>query len=579
MSTIASDDTAPHTYLTPQTRASVQDPHIRLLITDGELNARTANQHGLITIGLSRGWKWDHAGALIDDLQTILWNGRSVWLVPDSSVWTREPILRQIYSLGMVLERQGAVITILRLPPTRKTTTSLHQFLTQQGVAALNQLPQRTLTDPDFEHARRWEAHRRTRHQPNHPRTSPPHFTQPSDLPLTTPPSLPPFPQEAWTEPFLRWREVLSQHTNAPDEFLWAVFATAWGLILGRRAYIAHPITLYPNFWTLLIGPSARARKSTVLYALRLLLESLSVPYCAISGLSSIEGLAEQMDKTPHQPTLLCEEEFRRLLGVATRKVTVNLIPDLQRLSYCNQPFDLTRTKQLRIERPFLAFITATPLAFIEEMLTEAHFTGGFLNRFLLLHGEPNAPLALPPALTTKALTPFTAFLQKLIGAIPTTSTALSLTGEASQMYTTWYNHLDTQLQPLPEHLQQLLVRLPEHALKLSLVYATLDSAQQITPTHLAPTLAIVGYIQTLTLHYFQHVSLSHTGRIEERVYGCITKGKHTAREIKHHLGGRVSMQDINRALDALVKSERVLKTQTCTGKNRVIFLYTLPQD
>lgn len=568
-----------HAYLPIQAQAALHEPNARILITEGEKKAAKACQDGWPTIGLGGLWNWGKAGELIEELRAISWNGRPVWVVPDSDVWLREDLLRAIYALGCTLARHGATIAILRLPPYGPEKAGLDDFLVHHGSAALHEVEQIPLHHPFFAEAAHWEPQWRTKQQPDANISSLSLITLSTNQSPQPQSTLPRFPPMAWTQPFLRWREILSQHTNAPDEFLWAAFATAWGLILARRVYIAHPITIYPNLWTLLIGPSARARKSTVLYALQLLLESLNIPYCRISGLSSIEGLAQQMADTKDQPTLLCEEEFRRLLGVATRKVTANLIPDLQRLSYCNQPFDLTRTDHLHIERPFLAFITATPLAFIEEMLTEAHFTGGFLNRFLLLHGEPNAPLALPPPLTTTALTPLTTFLQNLIGALPTTSTLLSLTGEARKMYTTWYDSWDTQLQPLPEHLQQLLVRLPEHALKLSLIYATLEGVQTITPAQLAPPLAIVDYVQTLTLHHFQHVSLSHTARIEERVYGCITKGKYIARDIKHYLGGRVSTQDMNRALDALVKSERLLKTQARTGKNRAIFRYTLPQD
>lgn len=579
MSSIASDNNAPHAYLTPHAETSIHDPQVRLLITNGELNATTADQYGLPTVGLSHGWKWDHDGALIDDLQTIPWRGRSVWLVPDSNVWTREPVLRQIYALGAALEREGAAISILRLPPTGKATTTLYQFLTQHDAAALAQLPHFTLTDPDFEDACRWEARWRTRHQSNRTTASPGHFSQISELPLTTSSSRPPFPREAWTDPFAQWHDIISHHTNAPDEFLWATFATAWGLILDRRVCLAQPFPLYANLWTLLIGQSARSRKSTMLSALKLLLSSLNIPYTKISGLGSIEGLATQMAKKPDQPTLLTEDEFRRFLGVAGRKVTANLIPNLQSLFSCNEPFDVTKKDSIHIEHPFLAFIAATPFAFIEDMLSENLFTGGLLNRFLLLLGEPNAPIPIPDELTPSVLAPLTIRLKARIDTLQPAGTRLTLTTEAHNIYEMWYRQWDAQLKPLPEHLQQLLERLPDHAQKLMLIYTTLEGSQQIAPTHLAPSLAIINYVQTLTIHHFQSVTLSHTGRIEEKVYRCIAKGKQTPTDIKHHLGGRVSTEQINRSLDALVKAERILKSQGTTVKNRAVYRYTLPPE
>lgn len=402
MSTIDSDNNAPHAYLTPHAETSIHDSQVRFLITNGELNATTADQHGLPATGLSHGWKWDHDGALIDDLQKITWRGRSVWLAPDSNAWTSGPLLRQIYALGVALEREGAVIAIPHLPPTGKSTTTLHQFLTQHGADAFTQLPQCTLTDPDFEDARHWEAHRRTMLQSNRPTTSPAYLSQVSDLRHTPPLSLPPFPPEAWTEPFAIWRELLSPHTDAPDVFRWAILATGWGLILGRRVYYGDTAPIYPNLWTLLLGPTALARKSTMLLILRQLLTSLGTKYTSISGLNSAEGLAEQMHQNPDFTTLITEDEFRRFLGVGNRKVTANLIPTLQSLFDCNVPFEVIRKETIRIPEPFVAFIAATPLAYIEEMLTEAHFSGGFLNRFLFLPGEPNDPIPRPTPLSPK---------------------------------------------------------------------------------------------------------------------------------------------------------------------------------
>ena len=42
--------------------------------------------------------------------------------------------------------------------------------------------------------------------------------------------------------------------------------------------------------------------------------------------------------------------------------------------------------------KPFLSLITATPKAYIEDLLTDMDITGGFLNRFFIVSGDEQKP-------------------------------------------------------------------------------------------------------------------------------------------------------------------------------------------
>jgi hypothetical protein len=103
-------------YIPARARAALADPHVPLLITEGEKKALKANQEGLLCLGLGGLWNWRHGGRPIGDLDRIDWFGREAILVPDGDVWTRADLLQPVYALGKELESRGAIVGVLKLP-------------------------------------------------------------------------------------------------------------------------------------------------------------------------------------------------------------------------------------------------------------------------------------------------------------------------------------------------------------------------------------------------------------------------------------------------------------------------------
>src|SRR5262245_45688121 len=76
---------------------------------------------------------------------------------------------------------------------------------------------------------------------------------------------LPAFPEEAITGLFKKYLDLVGPSTEAPDSYHWVVFLTVAGLLFGRKLFINQPMSLYPNFYSLLIGQTGLSRKSTAM--------------------------------------------------------------------------------------------------------------------------------------------------------------------------------------------------------------------------------------------------------------------------------------------------------------------------
>ena len=76
------------------------------------------------------------------------------------------------------------------------------------------------------------------------------------DLSLTPPPSI-------WNGLAQQYLELVAPATEAPESFHLGSFITAIGCLIGRDAWFCNPHEVFPNFYTLLLGPTGQGRKTT----------------------------------------------------------------------------------------------------------------------------------------------------------------------------------------------------------------------------------------------------------------------------------------------------------------------------
>ncbi|MBI3780105.1 MAG: DUF3987 domain-containing protein [candidate division NC10 bacterium] len=285
------------------------------------------------------------------------------------------------------------------------------------------------------------------------------------------------------------------------------------------------------------------------------------------------------MQKNPGRPTLLYVDEFRALLSVSQRKVTENVLPRLNTLWDCPRKDEITKVDTIEVIEPYLVLLSATPLRYAEERLSETHFAGGVLGRFLILAGSRRQAIPLPPPLSPSVLQPLADQLGGLLKAVAPDPVQMFLDHEADLTYQEWFRKFDRRLDVGGEIEEQLLARLPQHVLKLAMAYSTLLGHSAISRSTLTPALAIAEYVEKITHLIFSEVGLTHQDRVEKLVLRCIRDGRGTIKAMKNHLGGRHSVEEINRAISALEQAAIVTSEWRETKKGRKFAWYSVGEE
>jgi putative DNA primase/helicase len=102
-------------------------------VCEGEKKTLAAHQAGMNAAGIGGLWNWLTNGEPIDDLKLIEWDGRDVFIIPDSDVFQRQDLLRAVYSLGRELRERGASVSVAKIPQDGQKKVGLDDYLVSGG--------------------------------------------------------------------------------------------------------------------------------------------------------------------------------------------------------------------------------------------------------------------------------------------------------------------------------------------------------------------------------------------------------------------------------------------------------------
>jgi hypothetical protein len=176
-------------------------------------------------------------------------------------------------------------------------------------------------------------------------------------------------PMDVWRPTFDDYRQALNGVTEAADEHHFAALATSIGAVLGRRVYVDYAYRLYPNLFTLIVGPAGSSKKTTALRLARQVVtradDGLSTQNSVGSGEGLLEALAEAdsaLGPTPmHRRLLLTQSEMGQLLAKARQDGSGTLVPMLLDAFDCPSMLNpKTRSKPITAYKPTLSIMAAT---------------------------------------------------------------------------------------------------------------------------------------------------------------------------------------------------------------------------
>lgn len=352
---------------------------------------------------------------------------------------------------------------------------------------------------------------------------------------------------------------------------------TGFGALVGDGPHVQvqsdrHPARLYATA----IGDTSKGRKGTSWSTPRMLLGECDGHWALKrirSGLSSGEGLifhcrdeSEKDGGELDKRLLIVEPEFSAMLKIMAREG--NSLSGVLRQGWDEGNLStLTRNNPLTATGAHVCLIGHTTREELVRNLESTERANGFANRILWFLVKRSK--LLPDGAEVPA-----GILNKLAGRLRAAAESARTTGrmtrdaEATHLWREVYGALS---EGRPGLAGALLNRAEAQAVRLSLVYALMDSATSIRVEHLRAAMAVWEYCESSVIYVFG----DRTGdAVADRIMDELRRSEDglTADDL-HNLFGRHRSQEKDRAIEMLIRLGRVVK-ETIPTAGRPVTLY-----
>jgi hypothetical protein len=317
-------------------------------------------------------------------------------------------------------------------------------------------------------------------------------------------------------------------HSEADPVALLLQLLTCFGNIIDRTRYVRPARGRHhANLFATLVGRSSRARKGTSFEYIRDIVQ-LADPMWAEEhihgGLSSGEGLInvvrdptmkwdkekEEYVEADHgvedKRILIVEPEFASVLAVMQR--SGNTIPYLLRKAWDGDKLQtMTRKEPLTATNAHVSIISHITEDELRACLTRTDMANGFANRFMFALVKRSKLLPFGGSLSDSDIQHMGEELKLIVDAVkgdPMNEQAspplLRMTEAARAMWDPIYRGWAVER---PGLLGAITARAEPQTLRLAMIYALLDRANQIDLPHLQAGLALWNYCEASAAHIF----------------------------------------------------------------------------
>jgi hypothetical protein len=370
-------------------------------------------------------------------------------------------------------------------------------------------------------------------------------------------------PESCWRGIFSLYREAVDEGVaEAPNEYHFACLATLLGAVIGRRRYVWNVVRLYPMLYSVLVGPTGLGKTSMLWVAL----DGLGVRLATMRGLSSAEGLIEELREIDSHNVTVIQDEFMHILAKAKQEATGTLLPMLNQL-YDAPEFAQVRTRNnpLRVDAPALSLLAGTTPEWMTTRLEDYHFTSGFMNRINFYVGDSKPAVALARGPDFRRVRKAVQVMITALAARPGPE-QVQLDDDAKKEFVKYYDELYSATHG-NELVAHALNRQRIQVLKLALVYAVSERSRTVQREHITAAADWSRYQHEVVGDLFGGNPLGPS-RHEERVLRILSQSKGPIKRSDLHrkMGGQTSAAQLTQMLDALAKVDRVVLGVTSTG-------------
>ena len=264
-------------------------------------------------------------------------------------------------------------------------------------------------------------------------------------------------------------------------------------------------------------------------------------------------------------------DELRSLFIKSRMSGSEGLIPFLTRIFKCPKRLLIpTRNNKSKVkaEYPVLNIMGCTTMDWFEKSLDTSDIEGGFVNRFVFyLHDQqPLYPFMKKP--DDHAVNEWSNMLKLMAEKSLISDRIFDLDDETTQSYEKWYVENKTAIIDNPNDLVSIAgARVIEHALKLSLVYSILDNDEKDNKIHLKAwesAMKVAEYWKKVTVAMFSTLAVDKFDKLEKTILQKLAElgNEATRTSLRRKMSGRTNTADFNRAIEALLIAEVIMKTE-----------------
>ena len=356
---------------------------------------------------------------------------------------------------------------------------------------------------------------------------------------------------------------TLLPHTEADGPALLLHLLAGYGNMIGPHAYCdGDGAKHHANLFFVCVGETAKGRKGTSWNRIREILKQVDHNWAhdhIQSGLSSGEGLVTaaahagvaQLDtdsSTAEKLLLIVQSEFASVLKVMTRQG--NTLSAVIRDAWDTGSFQIMVKKNpLKVDNAHITIIAHITREELKHYLTLNEYGNGFANRFLWARSSRSKCLPegghLGDGEITELVTLMTAAVQ-----FGRNAGLMQRDPEAKELWAEVYPKLSEGQLGL---FGAVTSRAEAQVLRLSMIYALLDSSPEIRRPHLEAALALWSYCEQTAWWIFGGESGDPLA--DEIFAALIRSGEMTQNDINNHFNRHQTSDTINKSL-ALLRTE-----------------------
>ena len=392
-------------------------------------------------------------------------------------------------------------------------------------------------------------------------------------------PSVPVWPEPIREEGFYgiggQIVRAIEPHTESDRAALLVQFLIGWGSLIGRGPYyLAEGDRHYANEFGVIVGTTSKGRKGTSWGRICGVLGTVDGYWAEnrlLFGLGSGEALIDAVGEEDRR-TLVMESEFARLLSVISRDgstVSANI-----RNAWDTGILEIrTRQNKVKVTGAHLSLIGHVTREELLRRLDSTETANGFINRILLVCARRSQLLPMGGASFTLNAGILGALKEATDQARRMGNTRMQFDQDAETLWRAVYEELS---EGKPGLLGAATSRAEAHVVRLSLIYALLDSAAAIRIEHLRAALAVWNYCAASARFIWGDAIGDPTADETLRALRAASEDGLSRWDLMNHFSRHKSAEELDRAIGVLAERGLVRTATEDTGGRPVVRYWAL---